>query len=266
MASNAGVSEAANRWDSEVAGSRLMERVLNGVARRHDADKKQQAHDYDIELPDGAVIAVEITQHVPSHAIETDNLIVNRNWQFTCLERDWFVDVVAGAHVGTLHAELAQLLSQLEDGGIDQQAFTHAEARAAGAGLAALGVLSCRSYPPEDPVGRIHVHQETETQWIGDANSILEVVPLVAERKAATLGNTHAATERHLLTWVDAASLSERFAMETGRLPMRIPTLPDKVDTVWLALSIHQPILWRVDRTGWTDLGRIDDATMTVRP
>lgn len=238
-----------------------MERMLGGVAHLHDAGRRQQAHDYDIGLPNGAVVALEITQHVPEHALETDNLITRRNWEFTCLKRDWFVDVVAGVHVGTLHAKLPQFLSQLEDRGVDQQAFTYAEVRAARTGAAALGVLSCRSYPPDELVGRVHVHQETEAQWIGDADTVLEMVQLVAQRKAATLGNAHTATERHLLIWVDATSLSERSAMEFGRLPTRIPTLPDEVDVVWLALSLGQPILWQVDRTRWTNCGRIDDAS-----
>ncbi len=234
-----------------------MERVLGGVSGRHDTERRQQAHDYDIRLPDGDVITLEVTQHVTETVIETDNLIAKRRWEFACLERDWFVDVVRGVRVETLHAKLPEFLKQLEDAGIDGQVFTHAEVRTDKVRLAALGVLSCRSYESHDPSRWVHVDQQTAAQSHGGADTVVEAVRRIAQKKATTVGNAKAAIERHLLIWMDSTDLAVRSAMEGGKLPSCVPDLPEEVDVAWVALSVRQPILWRVDRTGWSYGGQI---------
>ena len=235
-----------------------MEQVLGGVAHRHDTRRKQQAHDYDIELPDGTVIALEITQHVAESVIETDNLIAKHHWGFECLRRDWFVDVVAGVRVQELHAYLPKLLKQLEDARVERRAFSHSDIRAGQQELAALGVLSCRSYESHEPVARVQVDQLTADPSHNGEATLESMVQNLAQKKASTLGNACALTERHLLIWLDHTNLDGRSAMERGELPSRIPALPAEVDVVWLALSVRQPVLWRVDSTGWSNHGRID--------
>lgn len=78
---------------------------------------------------------------------------------------------------------------------------------------------------------------------------------------AHKLGLATAAHERHLLIWVDHARLDVSAAMQVGErknlLPDPVPDLPCKIDVVWLALAMANPIVWRWDRNDWRSAGMV---------
>ncbi len=97
----------------------------------------------------------------------------------------------------------------------------------------------------------------------GDVNSAATVVVRhVFERKdnACKLRRAALAAERHLLVGVDHAVLTANAAMQVGErkglLPSEVPELPPEIDVVWLALSLDDRVLWRLDSDGWCSLGR----------
>ncbi|WP_423919312.1 hypothetical protein [Candidatus Poriferisodalis sp.] len=224
-------------------------------------------------MPDGSVTALEVTQHVVFAREQQRGEFDKRSWQFSELQSDWFADVVQTASVRRLHELLPGLLEQLERQGARKPMLTHAALRvpdeAIGIidkGLAQLGVLSCRSYESDAPCGSIYLDPLVEPTS-SDVDSAAEVVTrhaLRAKDNARKLGLTSSATERHLLIWVDHAALDARAAMEHGERhqqhPSEVPELPDEIDIAWLALSVVNPIVWRLDHTRWQTLGRIEES------
>lgn len=262
-----------DNWDSEDARARLMSRLLGGIPRRHDYNDGTPRHDFDIRMPDGSVIALEVTQHVVFVREQQRGELGKRTWQFPDLQRDWFADVLQTASVRQLHQQLPGLLGLLERRSVRTRTLTRAALRGSGevtggiaGGLAQLGVLSCRSYEADAQHGSIYVDPLVEPTSSG-VNSAAEVVTchaLSAKDNAYKLGRAGSAAERHLLIWVDHAALDASAAMQVGerhqQLPSDVPELPDEIDVVWLALSVVIPIVWRLDRSGWRTQGRIDES------
>ena len=267
-------TDARNNCDSEEAGKQLMERVLGGKARRHDRNDGEPKHDFDICMPDGSVIALEVTQDMAQARENQRGALEKLRWQFDQLGREWFVDIFDNARVNDLHARLPELLGQLERKGIAELnvprvAGDHDERTDARTlcEFRYLGVLSCRSYEPgDDSVGAVRTNQFVDAVW-GDAKSVAAVVVRhVSERRdnACKLARAASAAERHLLIWVDDAMLAASAAMQVGErkglLPSEVPGLPPEIDVVWLALAMADPIVWRLDSAGWESRGCVDEA------
>ncbi|WP_419837830.1 hypothetical protein [Candidatus Poriferisodalis sp.] len=225
-------------------------------------------------MPDGSVIALEVTQDMAQARENQRGALENLRWKFDQLGREWFVDLLDNAWVNDLHTRLPELLGQLERKGITELKVP----RVAGgddertdAGTVGefrdLGVLSCRSYESgDDSVGAVHTDQIVDAVW-GDVNSATAVVARhVSERQdnACKLARAASAAERHLLIWVDQAVLAANAAMQVGErqglLPSEVPELPPEIDVVWLALAMADPIVWRLDSAGWESRGRVDEA------
>lgn len=260
-------------WDSENAGARLMSRVLGGSPRQHDHNDGNSKHDFDIRMSDGSLIALEVTQHVLAAREQQRGEIGKRRWQFPALRREWFTDVIQTASVIQLHQRLPGLLAELERQGVRNRTLTRAALSDPNGvtgvidkQLSQLGILSCRSYRSDALQGSIYLDPLVEPSS-SDVNSAAEVVTrhaLRAEDNAHKLGLATSATERHLLIWVDHSALDARAAMEvgerSGQLPSEVPELPGEIDVAWLALTVVNPIVWRLDRSGWRTRGRIDES------
>ena len=154
-------------------GRRAIEQVLGGNARRHDRNEGESKHDLDICMPDGSVIALEVTQDMAQARENQRGALENLRWKFDQLGREWFVDLLDNAWVNDLHTRLPELLGQLERKGITELKVP----RVAGgddertdAGTVGefrdLGVLSCRSYESgDDSVGAVHTDQIVDAVW-----------------------------------------------------------------------------------------------------
>ena len=261
-------------WDEEDAGARLMALVLGGRPRQYDFNGGTPKHDFDICMPDGSVIALEITEDKVQERENQRGAIEKLRWRFDDLSREWFVDLIDRVRVQSLNSQLPCLLGHLERDGItelivprvadDNDENTNACILQK---LRCLGVHACRSYEPEgDSVGLVHIDQSVDPAW-GDVDSAVAVVVRhVSERtdNAHKLRLARSATEHHLLIWVDHAALDARAAMEVGerhqQLPSEVPELPGEIDVAWLALSVVNPIVWRLDHTRWQTLGRIKES------
>lgn len=264
-------------WDSEDSGARLMSQILGGIPHRHDRNEGSPKHDFDIHMPDDTVFALEVTQHVVFVREQQRGELGKRQWQFSGLQRDWFVDVVQTASISQLHQRLPGILGELERQSVRTRTLTRAALKRAGASigiidkeLARLGVLSCRSYAAEASYGSIYLDPLVEPTS-SDVNSAADVVrrhALGAKDNAFKLGLAGTAAERHLLIWVDHAALDVSAAMQVGewhqQLPTEVPELPDAIDVVWLALSVVNPIVWRLDRSGWRSHGRINESVEAI--
>lgn len=260
-------------WDSEDSGARLMSQILGGIPRRHDCNEGSPKHDFDICMPDDSVIALEVTQHVVFVREQQRGELGKRQWQFSGLQRDWFADVVQTASISRLHQQLPGILGELERQRVRTRTLTRAALRSPSTvtcvidkELARLGVLSCRSYATDVSYGSIYLDPLVEPSS-SDVNSAADVVirhALDAEDNAFKLGLASTAAGRHLLIWVDHAALDVSAAMQIGerhqQLPTEVPELPGAIDVVWLVLSAMDPIVWRLDRSGWRSHGRINES------
>ena len=264
-------TDTVDDWASEDAGAQLMSRILRGTPRRHDHNVDDRSYDYDIHMPDGSVIAMEITQDMVQERENQRGAIKKLSWRFDDLGRDWFVDLSDRARVNDLHLRLPCLLGQLEREGVtglvvprvarekveNTRAFLLQQFRS-------LGVHACRSYEPEDnSAGSIYIDQSVDPASFDVDSAAAAVLRHVSEREdnARKLGLASSAAERHLLIWVDHAALDASVAMQVGErrglLPDEVLDLPCDIDVVWLALAVANPIVWRLDHCGWRSHGRI---------
>ncbi|MFP4512467.1 MAG: hypothetical protein ACLFRV_05930 [Acidimicrobiales bacterium] len=242
-------------WDNEADGAALVAALLGGAPRRRDADDAPPGtHDFDIELPDGCVVALEITQHAYAAVLAQRSLEAKLDWTFDNLRYDWVVDVREPCDVKALNREIAEVLSQFEMVGRDRW-LENADSldEATTETLARLQVRLIYRLSEAHPATVI-----VGSAPAGGATSP-DLLIGIAEDHAGRDDNIRKlekvsdAVERHLLIWVHADHHQLTAAMSLGFLPHAAPQLPDAIDVVWIASAYDRPTVWRVDRSGWSD-------------
>ncbi len=262
-------------WDEESDAAELVRSKLGAsVVRRVDpGGGGEQLHDFDVELPDGDVIAVEVTRDtVPSHRrvlAEVDR----RNWQFRDLRFDWVVDMISPYDVRSVHGKVASPLVALEAVGVDSALLRHPNAledaptadelpegpaRQAGAELYALRARLVYRLSEAETGGGVVIMSEASKASSTAPSVVVELI----ERHAALddnlrkLSRAKAASERHLFVWIENSSQQAVATMAFGFLPERPPKLPDCVDAAWAVTAYVQARVWQYHRRhGWRDLG-----------
>jgi hypothetical protein len=254
-----GAVSSSDRWDERDA-EQIVALVTCGTSHTRDiASAPPGTHDFDIELPDGRIIAVEVTR---SNARTRTELLAavyqfgataDHGWILQGLASSWHLILDPFAHVRDLHAEVVALLTDAAQAGHDQF-----RPRSDGR-LYELGVRAVFKKPQIQPPQVVCALLEDDFDPVvlgPPTGSVLaRVVDQEAPRKAAKLARTEAA-ERHLYIWVEISQRTVLADMEFAGTPRTTPNLPAGVDAVWL-VDAFWPGRVRVYKPadGWADYG-----------
>ena len=256
----------------EVAGQ-IVARQLGGQERARDvADAPPVTHDFDIELPDGRLIALEVTSAADGAIEALRNLAFGREWRAPSLGHHWWLGVPndGSVKVKALVTQVVPHLEVLERHGIEQVGGGGRSDRHPPASVdedvatAARGVFKLGA----DRATRLDAPKAGETALVmaslhGGAGSNFDLLnDLVAGRAAAKAKKLDSATgdERHLLVWMRPSVADAELAMATLRPPESTPTLPDVINVVWVATEPTRQdalfgLLWRLEPPGgWEEI------------
>ncbi len=181
-----------------------------------------QTHDFDLVLPDGTSIAVEVTRFNVQEQVQSWTEIQKRSWRFPNLQARWLVTFVSGRSVKAAHRDLPLLLEGFERRGVmrldirdllsphhsrdpedpEGEEATAPVDRSDAEALWSLGVLRiCNIGPGDDGIGEILMN---EPPAIGNSSAdvAIQVVTDVAwlpDNLAKLRGSgRHRATSLHL--------------------------------------------------------------------
>lgn len=240
--------------------------LLSGVPQRSDRPGAPPAtHDIDICLPDGRVVALEVTSSTVPEVVEMWDAINAVDWACDELSEGWSITLDAtrrglgGAKVRRFRKEAPQWLSVLEQ--VDPVIRPHIlnnrdhdlgrEAMNAITHLRRLGVRGGGSVGPTNSGPTYIVVGTVGPGGPVDGSTVNSAV------EAATLANLTKllkaeADERHLFLWVDATDSPSSAAMSSFARP-EPPELPHGIDCVWVALwmrgispQTNAHTLWRL--------------------
>ncbi len=217
-------------------------------------------HDFDLELGDGLVIAVEVTVSTDRRIVESWAAVHGQSWDAPQLRTSWLLNVTLPTNIKTLRGNVEPLLRGLEQAGIQKFGIRHEttapEVKELHRLLVKAGDVWNGVLPP-----CIFLYS-TDVGPVG-----IDVVRAAVEHEAAKPDNRAklgraVADERHLFVWIDP--LHTHAAATMGFMGVAIPTgctLPPEIDTVWVAIPMIDDAgadgehVWRYTRrNGWENL------------
>jgi hypothetical protein len=247
-----------DRWDQRHA-EEIVAAVTHGRFRSRDVPGAPQGiHDFDVELPDGRVVAVEVMRHNSAGRLQVLAEIQERTWTFPGLASSWHLtlSVDPQAQVGALHAEAEDLLAVAAQAGHDR--FQPRQ----GSRLHQLGVRAVIKLPQVRPPQVICAFTDDFDPAILEPTAGRAVVQAVEQRAARKAQQKAAspqwgeADERHLFLWIEFSQRATLADLGFVGTPQTAPQLPPSIDAVWVAEALcpGRVLLYRCDE-GWADHG-----------
>jgi hypothetical protein len=237
-------------------------------ARRDGIGAPDGTYDFDLELPTGASIALEVTTATAPMLASFWHEVHRRDWSDVYLRRDWTVTLVAMsssrpvASVKQFQREGIPLLRAIEadlsDAGI--WVLGQDDAQLTDQGMAAANELRSMGVDNANALTAMGAQNRGGTVAVGavvDAAATMSMVNNVLEDALADNADKlrrSATTERHLFIVVNDLSLQAFIAAATYSMPRATCALPDGINRVWLAPWLSGPnlqsrfgSLWFVD-------------------
>ncbi len=224
-------------------------------------------HDFDIELPGGLTIPLEVTSAADGALEALRNLALGREWKAPSLGHHWWLLVPndGSVQVKALMTKVVPYLAVLERHGIERVGGAARADRRPPTGAsqevtdAALGVFELGAHramrwgvpkPGETALVMASLHGGAGSNFDLFNDLVAECARAKAEKLAAATGE-----ERHLFIWMRPSVSDAELAMATLPPPDSTPTLPDGVDVVWVATgpTTQNALfgqLWRLEPLG----------------
>ncbi len=248
-------------WDNEQSAADLVAQLIGGTPTVRDGHgAPPSTHDFDVVLADGRVIALEVTQEVVPAVLAQRSTEAKLEWSFDRLDSEWVVDVREPADARALNAEIEDILALLEASGVDSLLVGRDEIPSEiGPPLGRLGIRLLHRLGPSSP-GRVIIGGAS----VAGSTSPSLVAAVVADHSSRAdnvkkLSKADSADERHLFIWIHADRHPVIAAMSFSDVPAEHPSLPARIDVVWIASAFERPSVWRYDRSGWHIITPTDD-------
>ena len=207
-------------------------------------------HDFDVQLPEGRMIALEVTSSTVPEVVAMWDAIGQLDWAVPSLTRSWSVSLQAaergkaGTRVRRFHKEAPSLLRVLESelptraGDLFGTPLEESLSSRALQTIQALRALGVRHGGPVDTMTGnpplLLVGTVGQARWL-DGSSVNQAVADALSANAKKL-EAPKADERHLWLWVDSTDSEGAASMHGYSLPAETPDLDDRADEVWVAL------------------------------
>lgn len=260
---------AGPRQEQELEAAWTVAAVLGARPERRDRPGAPAGtHDFDLHLPDGRVVALEVTSSTVGEVRSMWDTIGRLEWSFPELASNWSISVEAagagdpGAHIGRLRQWVAPLLKVLEEERVSVFPSPGPVSPAAQTAIDALGELRVRggssaggAYPGRVPM--VVVGTTGPGGWT-DGSSVNSAIEGAVTANLEKLLRAEADL-RHLFLWVDWTDHASEAALALFKLPSAGPCLPDQIDAVWAATWQRNAFpesnigaLWMFTRDGGT--------------
>jgi hypothetical protein len=243
----------------EQLAAQILEQVLRGQVKRRDVPGAvPNTHDLDLHLPNGDIVAVEVTQVTNEEERALWSPKHKRTWLATRLCESWALDIDPAKYRHKDRSDLEGILKELERLGVKAFGLRRpvpARANALIDQLESLGVKSGHAFSHARPFITI----STSNVGMTHPEIISSIVEDVAwkDDNREKLGNAKGFKERHLFIWIDELAHQASVAMDNicDNLGMPRPVgLPFEVDVVWVAKQHVSPAsrvcLWQYRKGG----------------
>lgn len=218
-------------------------------------------HDFDVELPDGRVLALEVTRSTDGRLQAFWRAAAETEMVYPELRDSWHLSVRAPTEIRSLDQEMPRLLGRLEDLGIeeldvddpgdDPRVVDVAEA------LEGLRVRAVASLGPADDSAFVTIG--TVSGFMTGPDLVVRAIESEIPPNLDKLRRAEADV-RHLWVWIELERPAA--SMSFGELPEVAPQLPDWIGGVWAGRGhwdgeAQRPVvdaLWVfVSGQGWVD-------------
>lgn len=251
--------------DSELAAADIVGDALGGSwISRDGADAQGGMHDFDVNLPDGRCIALEVTGAINEQAVRLSEAAYGiegreRRWPGPGLAYDWLIVIPQRPiRIARLMKETVPILTLFEREGLTQidtsvnpayrtpALTTSPEVTEATFRMFKMGVIEARVLW-ERPTTEAQLFVTIRSGFSADIGRVNELIIERAGPKLEKLIRAEAA-ERHLFVWLDGTEPEAELAVAMGPSPATPPGVPSGIDVVWLATPpLTEPQrLWRV--------------------
>jgi hypothetical protein len=250
------------------AGTIVAER-LGG--RLVDRDGAEGAHDFDVVLPDGRNVALEVTSAADESIESLIRAGVTRQHFAPTLTHDWWLGLPydGSVEVSKVRAKAPRHLAVLEASGRTEvggilPAHRRAPANASEHEVRAIEELFSLGVDFARRLGTREAGENAEllvTLHGGSGSDFAALYRLIESRAEAKAPKLIAAggAERHLFVWMRASASDAELAFATLAPPEVPPDLPQGIDVLWLASPATTPgalwgRLWRLQPPGGWEL------------
>jgi hypothetical protein len=247
----------------ELQAAAVVAEHLGGTEQPRDGvGAPPKTHDFDIHLPDGRCIALEVTSIAHPDVVGFHNLMGDTEWMAPALRSDWWVALpdpeggqpvirikrVKRTIVDALKALETHDVALIDPDTLDPIAhLPHslpAAVRDAIEKLRSTGVTfaRCTGTAPDDVARLLFMAHGSAT---GNPDELNELVVERALAKQEKLVAARDAAARHLFIWLTDSYPDAELAFNTLP-PPEPPPLPAGIDVVWLARKAWPIRLWRL--------------------
>ncbi len=230
----------------EEAAAEIVAQQLGGTAIPRDVPGAgDRTHDFDIELPDGRLIPLEVTS-AGNEAVEALAGAAFSDWPAPTLTRNWWIGLPrdGGLNVKSLMGALPPHLAVLERHDVELvsarqplPADADGEVIAAREGVLAAGATHAARLRTPDPGEAARLLSSMHGGAASNFDLMNDLVAGCARRKAEKLAAADGC-ERHLFVWIRGSASDAALAIETLPPPPDTPEIPDGIDVVWVATGV----------------------------
>jgi hypothetical protein len=249
--------------EEERAAGAIVAQQLGG--HEIERDGQRGSHDFDVELPDGRTIALEVTSAADEAMEALSREALHKVREEPTLRQSWWIGLPRdrSLRVDPLMARVVPLLEVLERHGVTEVSRyprpdprvsrdDGSEAAQAVRGVLELGALHAHAIGPPPPGEAARVMASLAGGAGSDFGSLNELVAECARKKAPKLIAAEG-DARHLFVWLRGSAADAQLAVTTLPPPESTPEIPEGIDVVWLAPGIPgQPFsrLLRLEPSG----------------
>jgi hypothetical protein len=231
------------------------------------AGAPDRTHDFDIDLPDGRRIALEVTTIANPDVISFAKAVRDPTWWAASeLQTDWAVSLPGpdddrkAIKVKAARSTIVSALVALEANGVPELKHhmldlwaplpdsTPPAVREAITKLVSVGVGYVRAWGRSDDQVA-HVWFMVNSGAVGDSEQLNDYVVDVAKDNAEKLAAAKA-SKRHLFVWVGGSRSGAEMAFSLLSPPPAPTAIPPAIDVVWLARLGDPTPLWRLEPPG----------------
>ena len=278
-------SDAVERWDNEAVAARVLAELLGGTEVKRDIQSGPASsgmHDYDISVPNGRLIALEITQEADVASRRQADYVQKHPLEIAGLGHNWSVEVNHRSDLSPVYECLSEILMRLEELDIPYLNSFDSEHKVPFLRkLRGLGIVSAhRNDVSFGAAGEVHIVPNLGSGWCSHSDEMTRIANSALCRKAEKLRKADV-DERHLWIWVDfTRGIFDIPAMRRVReLPSAVPDVSSGspgagVDVVWIAVAAGgYRAIWKSDGQEWSVVELpeqvqqiIEDAIQRSRP
>lgn len=255
----------------ELAAVDVVAGTLGGRWESRDGENDPPGmHDFDVILPDGRCIALEVTSAIDGTVVALSDAAFGREgrqqrWPVPGLANDWIVTILQRpVRVAEMMSAMRPILAVFEGHGytdvdphlnyayVSPRSEMPAPVIEAARRMVELGVTRARVLAPRGD-GEAEVFVTISGGFVADPGAVNRLVAERAEPKREKLARAKAdsASECHLFIWLDGTQPGAELAVATMP-PPPAPDIPVEVDVVWLATPpLETPEkLWSARQSG----------------